>query len=61
MRGFGGLFLLDGSIDARECPPSIDVYVLSDDGIRAGQARALAARLVEAADEIDGWAGAGSP
>jgi hypothetical protein len=36
----------------------IGVYELhSDSPITSGEARALAATLIEAADEIDGWAG----
>jgi hypothetical protein len=51
-----GVQLLDGSI-SDEYPPSIHVYICSDGGITADQARALASALVEAADEIDGWDG----
>ena len=51
----GGIQLPDGSIDTRECPPSIDVYVLTDDGLTSDQARELAAALLEAAAELDRW------
>jgi hypothetical protein len=43
----------DGSLgDGREAP-GIKVEFLEDDGISAGQARELAAALLEAADETD--------
>jgi hypothetical protein len=52
-----GIQFPDGSVDTDENPPSIDVCTYTDAGLTAEQARALAALLVEAADQIDGWAG----
>ncbi|WP_156764709.1 hypothetical protein [Mycobacterium sp. 1081908.1] len=52
----GGIQRRDGSIDTTECPPSMDVYVLTDDGLTAEQARELAAALLMAAEELDRWA-----
>jgi hypothetical protein len=44
----------DGRIDDGSLYESPQVY-LGDDGLSAVQARALAATLIEAADEVDGW------
>jgi hypothetical protein len=51
----GGTQLPSGCVDTAECPPTIDVYVMSDDGLTAVQALALAAHLVSAAVETNGW------
>jgi hypothetical protein len=48
----------DGSIDIAGSPPSIAIsYAKTDTGIRLDSAgtRELAAALIEAADELDGW------
>jgi hypothetical protein len=46
----------DGSINATDDPPRISVTTYTDDGLTSGEARELAAMLIEAADEVDRWA-----
>ncbi len=46
-------FLDDGLIE----PPSVSIESSGDHGLTSAQARELAAAILEAADEIDGWAG----
>jgi hypothetical protein len=46
----------DGSINASDDPPQIQVYTYTDNGLGSTQARELAAVLIEAADEVDRWA-----
>jgi hypothetical protein len=53
----GGIQLPDGSIDTSECPPRVDVYLHTDEGLTGNQARELALLLALAADEVDPWAG----
>jgi hypothetical protein len=49
----------DGSLDVDRDPPTVNLGAVSwERGLTAGQARELAALLVEAADEIDGWVAA---
>lgn len=36
-------------------PPGVLVHILTDDRLTPDQARRLAAQLVAAADEVDGW------
>lgn len=45
---------LDGTLEVDD-PPQIQVQAYSDNGITPEQARAVAAALLEAADEVDGW------
>ena len=45
----------DGSLDLVECPPAVHVNTFTDNGITSAQARQLAAELIEAAEEVDGW------
>jgi hypothetical protein len=44
----------DGTFDPQD-PPHILVHVYTDTGLDSDQAREVAALLIEAADEIDGW------
>jgi len=48
----------DGTLDdgSRSEPPSVHLNVWASTGMNSDQARILAAVLIEAADEIDGWA-----
>ena len=48
----------DGSIDREGViePPSVSIESPGDPGLTSAQARELAAVLIAAADEIDGWA-----
>ena len=46
----------DGTL-ASDDPPQIHVHVYRDSGINPSQAREVAALLLEAADEVDGWVG----
>lgn len=45
----------DGSINTTDDPPRVSLDIHDDDGLTSAQARELAAALVEAADELDGW------
>jgi len=48
----------DGRVDDGQIePPHVYVSDLGDNGLTSTQGRELAAALLEAADEIDGWAG----
>ena len=42
----------DGQLD----PPEVKIFVHSDDGLSAEQARAIAVHLIDAAREVDQWA-----
>jgi hypothetical protein len=44
----------DGTINNDDDPPQISVHTYTE-SIGSGQARQLAAALLEVADEIDGW------
>jgi hypothetical protein len=57
--GTTALQLPDGSIDDGSVHERPHVYVETnqDRGLSSAQARELAAVLIEAADEIDGWVG----
>lgn len=45
----------DGSIDTEESWPWITVYTSTDYGLTRSQALCLAAHLIDAALEVDGW------
>jgi hypothetical protein len=45
----------DGSINTTDDPPRVSLDIHEDDGLTSAQARDLAASLIEAADEVDGW------
>jgi len=47
----------DGAVDdgSTEEGPEVHIHVCGDDGLSPAQARELAAMIVEAADELDGW------
>jgi hypothetical protein len=51
----------DGSIDdgrmMARCPELLDGITEAISGLNSDQARELAAALLEAADELDGWSG----
>jgi hypothetical protein len=47
----------DGSINTTDDPPRVSLLdIHEDNGLTSAQARDLAASLIEAADEVDGWA-----
>jgi hypothetical protein len=48
----------DGSLDIGRDGPTVNVHILEDNGMTPQQARALAALIVEAADQADAWAAA---
>jgi hypothetical protein len=45
----------DGSFNCTDDPPRVSLDIHYDHGLTSAQARALAATLVDAADEVDGW------
>jgi hypothetical protein len=45
----------DGCIDVDQEPPTIRIDILWERGLTSGQARELAAVLIEGADQIDRW------
>jgi hypothetical protein len=45
----------DGTINTADDPPRISVNTYTDDGLTIAEARELAAMLMDAADEVDGW------
>jgi hypothetical protein len=45
----------DGSINTTDDPPRVSLDIHPDDGLTGQQARDLAASLLEAADEVEGW------
>jgi hypothetical protein len=45
----------DGSINTTDDPPRVSLDIHYDAGLTSAQARELAASLIEAADEVDGW------
>jgi hypothetical protein len=45
----------DGTLDTGNDGPRVQVHVYDDSGLTAAQARGVAALLLEAADEVDGW------
>ena len=45
----------DGRIDVDQEPPTMRIDVLWERGLTSGQARELAAVLIEGADDIDRW------
>lgn len=47
----------DGSINTSDDPPRVSVDIHYDSGLSSSQARELASVLLEAAAEVDGWAG----
>lgn len=47
----------DGSINKSDDPPRVSLDIHCDEGLSSDQARNLAASLLEAANEIDGWVG----
>jgi hypothetical protein len=51
-----GMQLPDGSVDNAEDAPTIDICLSTPGDLTSGKARELAATLVAAADELDGWA-----
>lgn len=46
--------LIDGTLEVDD-PPQIQVHVYRDIGLNPEEARQVAALLLEAADEIEGW------
>jgi hypothetical protein len=54
-----GLQHADGSVDTGRDLPTVDIYIHTDDGLNSARARELAAVLLLAADEMDGWVGTG--
>jgi len=46
----------DGGISLEPEPPHIHIQTIWEDGLNSDQARELAAVLLEAAAEMDGWA-----
>src|ERR1700722_683299 len=55
VRTDGVQLLPDGRVDTKKSPPGINVYVYEDD-LNSIEARGLARVLLDAADEVDGWA-----
>jgi hypothetical protein len=51
-----GVQYADGSVDNGEDPPTIDICLNLPGDLTAAEARELAAALLEAAAELDGWA-----
>ena len=51
-----GFQLPDGSVDTGENPPGVHISTYSDDDLTTDQARTLAAMILEAAEQADGWA-----
>jgi hypothetical protein len=50
-----GMQLPDGSVDNGEDAPTIDIYMSIPGDLGSAEVRKLAAMLLEAADQIDGW------
>jgi hypothetical protein len=50
-----GVQYLDGSVDDGEDPPGVDICTFIDGDLRSEHVRKIAAVLIDAADEIDGW------
>jgi hypothetical protein len=45
----------DGGINTTDDPPQVSIYMHEASALTSDQARELAASLIEAADEVDGW------
>ena len=46
----------DGALDVDRDPPTVSIDgLIWEHGLTSGQARELAATLIEASDELDGW------
>jgi hypothetical protein len=50
-----GMQVPDGSVDNGEDAPTIDIYMAIPGDLTSAQVRELAAVLLEAAAQVDGW------